>query len=58
MSEDSPKIFMDEGSDRFPWLDVLQKSRPFFKRKRQDRFPSAVQLSPLRERIVARVSEP
>ena len=57
MSEYSPKFFVDEGSDRFPELDVLQESRPFFKRKLQYRFPSAVKLSQLRERIVARLSE-
>jgi hypothetical protein len=57
VSEDSPKFFVAEGSDRFPWPDVLQESRPFFKRKLQYRFPSAVKLSLLRERIVARLSE-
>jgi len=57
VSEDSPKFFMGEGSDRFPWPDVLQDGRSFFKRKLQYEFPSAVKLSPLRERIVARLSE-
>ena len=57
MSEDSPKFFVGEGSDRFPRSDVLQESRPFFKRKLQYRFPSVVKLSPLQERRVARLSE-
>ena len=57
VSEDSPQFFVDEGSDRFPWPDVLQESRPFFKRKLQYRFPSIVKLSPLQEWRVARLSE-
>jgi hypothetical protein len=57
VSEDSPKCFMGESSDRFPRSDVLQDNRPFFKRKLQYRFPPAVKLSPLRGRIVARLSE-
>ena len=57
VSEDSPKFFVDEGSDRFPELDVLQESRLLFKRKLQYRFPSPVKLSPLWERIVACLSE-
>ena len=46
-----------ESSDTFPWSDVLQECRLLFKRKLHDRFPSAVKLNPLRERIVARLSE-
>ncbi len=57
MSEYSPKKRLDEGSDRFLKSDVLRENRPFFKRKLQDRFPSAVKLSPLRVRIIARLSE-
>jgi hypothetical protein len=57
VSEDSPPFFVDEGSDRFPRSDVLQESRPFFKKKLQYRFPFAVKLSSLQERIVARLSE-
>ena len=55
--EDSPKKRLDEGSKRFPKSDVLQESRSFFKRKPQDEFPFAVELSPRGERIVARLPE-
>ncbi len=56
VSEDSAQFFAGEGSDRFPWSDVFQEDKTFFKRKLQDRFPSAVRLSPLREPRVVRLS--
>ena len=57
VSEDSPQFFVGESSDTFPWSDVLQECKPFFRKKVQYRFPSVGKSNPLRERIVARLSQ-